>query len=410
MNFYESDIQASYPDKFVCSDCFDDDHLKSFIADRVESRTCSYCGKRRRKNIAAPIDAVIERIFRAISQRHGEAWASGCSWDNEDNRYMNDTCDTDDLLQDYVELSNDRSGELYENIRDAFPSWDWSSTEPWSATDAEVLQWGWERFVDAVKYQRRFFFTRRGKQEEADRDREDLDPASLLEEFGRQCANNGLIKNIPKGTQILRCRPRERKAERFSKARELGPPPRRIAKQNRMSPAGIPMFYSSDDKATTLAEMPELPRFYAIASFETLRTLRVLDLTNVKAPSIFDMSDRADYDWLVFMGNFMRDFSSPIERDDRVHIDYVPTQVITEYLRDVQLDGGQIDGVKYRSTRNKSGVCYVLFIDQYGIAPQDGELSPEDVQDEQWRKPKTGYTLKLGSVKHYTQKLAPGGG
>ncbi len=56
MDYDESDIQASYPDKFVCSNCFDDDHLKAFIDDTVESRRCSYCGKvSRRKNIAAPI-------------------------------------------------------------------------------------------------------------------------------------------------------------------------------------------------------------------------------------------------------------------------------------------------------------------------------------------------------------------
>jgi Zn ribbon nucleic-acid-binding protein len=58
MDFEESDIQARYPDKFVCADCFDDDHLKSFIEDSVARRTCSYCGKQSlRKNIAAPIDA-----------------------------------------------------------------------------------------------------------------------------------------------------------------------------------------------------------------------------------------------------------------------------------------------------------------------------------------------------------------
>lgn len=173
-----------------------------------------------------------------------------------------------------------------------------------------------------------------------------------------------------------------------------------------MSPAGIPMFYGSDDKTTTLAEMPELPRFYAIATFKTLRTLRVLDLTKVEAPSIFDLSDQADYDWLVFMGQFLRDFSSPIERDDRIHIDYVPTQIITEYLRDVKLDGGHLDGIKYRSSRNRGGVCYVLFIDKYGVAPQAGDLSPKDAQDEQWHKPKTGYTLTLEGIKHYTWKLA----
>jgi hypothetical protein len=89
--------------------------------------------------------------------------------------------------------------------------------------------------------------------------------ARLLE----ACALNGLITKIPTGTTILRCRPRARKLERFHKARELGPPPLRAAKQNRMSPAGIPMFYGSDDLRTTLKEMPDLPRYYAIGTFET---------------------------------------------------------------------------------------------------------------------------------------------
>lgn len=407
MDYYESDIEASYPDKFVCSDCFDDDYLKTFIDDTVESRRCSYCGKRSRsKNIAAPIDGVIERVFKAISSRYGEAWASGCSWDNEDDRYINETQDTDDLLQQYLELSNDASGELYQDILNAFPSWDWSSTEPWSATDAEVLQWGWDRFVQAIKHQRRFFFTRQKKVEQ---DREDLDPGSMLEEFGRRCANNGLIVKIPKGTEILRCRPRAGKAERFTKARELGPPPERFAKQNRMSPAGISMFYGGDDKKTTLAEMPEVPKFYAIGSFTTLRSLNVLDLINVRAPSIFDMTDGSDYDWALFMSQFLRDFSSPIERDDRIHIDYVPTQVITEYLRDVEIDDGRVDGIKYRSARKKGGICYVLFIDEYGVEPNTGDLSAEQVEDERWQKPKIGYTLKLTQIKHHSRSAKAAG-
>jgi hypothetical protein len=406
MDFEESDIEASYPDKFVSADCFDDDHLKSFIEDAVASRKCSYCGKRSlRKIIAAPVDAVIERMFDAIRQRYGEAWASGCSWDNEDDRYLNETWDTDEIIQNHVELPNDHSGALYQDILDAFPSWDWSSTNPWSSTDAEILQWGWKRFVDAVKYRRRFFFTRKEDKEESVNDRENLDPATLLEQFGRRCARSGLIATIPKGTMILRCRPRDRRAERFSKARALGPPPCRFARQNRMSPAGIPMFYGSDDKQTTQAEMPELPKFYAIGTFETLRPLRVLDLTGVRAPSIFDMSEGSDYDWLIFMSEFLRDFSSPIERDDRIHIDYVPTQVITEYLRDAKLGGDPpLDGIKYRSARRKGGICYVLFIDEYGVEPNAGALTSDEAQDEHWRKPKAGYALRLRNVSHHTQR------
>jgi RES domain len=119
-----------------------------------------------------------------------------------------------------------------------------------------------------------------------------------------------------------------------------------------MSPAGISMFYGSDDKQTTLAEMPALPKYYAIGTFETLGPLRVLDLTKVKYPSIFDDDEKADYDWLLFMSHFLRDFSSPIKRDDDIHIDYVPTQVVTEYRNSVRRPGrGSL------TYRNCEGFC-----------------------------------------------------
>jgi hypothetical protein len=115
------------------------------------------------------------------------------------------------------------------------------------------------------------------------------------------------------------------------------------------------------------------------------------------------MTDGSDYDWALFMSRFLRDFSSPIERDDRIHIDYVPTQVITEYLRDTKLNGRQVDGIKYRSARSKGGICYVLFVDEYGVQPNAGDLSAEQVEHEQWRKPKIGYTLKLTQIKHHSR-------
>jgi hypothetical protein len=276
----DSEIEATYPDKFVCAGCFEDNHLKAFIEDNAASKNCNYCGKSsRRQNIAAPIDDVIGRMLECISRRYGDAWASGSSWDSEDQCYLNETWDTEDIVSFFVDLSHEDSTELYQDIVNAFPSRDWSSTEPWSATEAEILQWGWMRFVEMVKHRRRFFFTKREGKRDPVLDREDLDPATLLDRFGRGCARNGLIAPIPQGTTILRCRERNDAAEMFTKPRELGPPPIRVAKQNRMSPAGIPMFYGSDDEMTTLAEMPVLPDHYAIGTFETLRPLHVLDLT-----------------------------------------------------------------------------------------------------------------------------------
>src|ERR1700689_5483553 len=133
--FDDSEIEATHPTKFVCADCFDDDHLKAFIEDAASRRKCSYCGTESlRKNIAAPVDDVIERMLEAISRRYGDAWVKGCSYDNEDDRYLNETLDTDDLLQTYVELPNDETGDLYKDISNAFPSRDWSTSDPWSST------------------------------------------------------------------------------------------------------------------------------------------------------------------------------------------------------------------------------------------------------------------------------------
>ena len=117
------------------------------------------------------------------------------------------------------------------------------------------------------------------------------------------------------------------------------------------------------------------------------------------------MSEEADFDWLIFLREFLLDFSSPIERDDRIHIDYVPTQVVTEYLRDAKLEGDPpLDGIKYRSSRRKGGICYVLFIDEYGVEPKDGDLTANDAEDERWRMPKDGYALGLRNVSHYTRR------
>ena len=103
--------------------------------------------------------------------------------------------------------------------------------------------------------------------------------------------------------------------------------------------------------------------------------------------------------------SFLQDFSSPIESDDHIHIDYVPTQVVTEYLRDATLDGlPPVEGIKYLSARRKGGICYVLFIDEYGVEPNDGDLTTTDADDERWRKPNEDYALRLRDISHHTQR------
>ncbi|WP_157221188.1 RES domain-containing protein [Flavisphingomonas formosensis] len=74
-----------------------------------------------------------------------------------------------------------------------------------------------------------------------------------------------------------------------------------------------------------------------------------------------------------FLWDFARDIAKPIKRNGREHIEYVPTQIVTEYLRRVFRDaGGQpIDGLIYRSSRHDGAKAFVLFCENDQCAESD---------------------------------------
>lgn len=149
-------------------------------------------------------------------------------------------------------------------------------------------------------------------------------------------------------------------------------PARDLAAQpNRMSPSGIVMFYGAMDRDTALVETFQPEREGAnnkrvwVASFEVLRELRLLDLTRPPAvPSIFDASRRDLRDGIIFLREFVEDLVQPIKRDGQELIDYVPTQIVTEYIRHrFRTENGEpVDGILYASSKRSSGAACALFI------------------------------------------------
>lgn len=127
----------------------------------------------------------------------------------------------------------------------------------------------------------------------------------------------------------------------------LGPVPSHMARANRMSPAGISMFYGADDVDTAIAEIGahSSDSWAVIAQFNAARELRVVDLSNLPClPSIFVTGEdaRTRYESIQFLHRFVEDLTLPVVLDGREHIEYVPTQVFTEYLRysfPARLDG-----------------------------------------------------------------------
>jgi hypothetical protein len=151
---------------------------------------------------------------------------------------------------------------------------------------------------------------------------------------------------------------------------QLGPPPRRRGRPNRMNPSGVLAFYGSLDLTTCIAELRPLVGARVVsAEFDIRRPLAVLDTTRFAAPpkelNLFAKDHVRRLAQWRFMQRFMTEIARPISPLDE-HIDYVPTQAVAEYLHKlhtVRMGRAQrrIDAILYRSAQRPAGVNIVLF-------------------------------------------------
>jgi hypothetical protein len=94
--------------------------------------------------------------------------------------------------------------------------------------------------------------------------------------------------------------------------------------------------------------------------FSPTRELRLIDLTNLPdLPSIFDGAARKRYFVLRFLQKFVDDITLPVELDGQEHIDYVPTQVFTEYFR--HAFPSAVDGLMFPSTQGPGNNVVLFF-------------------------------------------------
>jgi hypothetical protein len=122
----------------------------------------------------------------------------------------------------------------------------------------------------------------------------------------------------------------------------------------------------------------------------------VLDLTRIPdIPSIFDATSNYQRPPLIFLHDFLADFTKKVVKDGREHIEYVPTQVITEYFRRVFRDGegDELKGIIYPSPRTESGISWVLFFDNDDCIQDD--LS---IKDDKWLCMETASVKRIGFV------------
>jgi len=359
-------------DKYVCAECFSDYAIKEFIEQNVFDEKCSYCSNKSDEPIAAPLEEVIEFIREGLETEWDNP-VNCVGWESAEGGWMGArVIDSYELITVEIEELQGSNQDVLDDISYILDQ-EWCQRDPYGLPGDEALSLSWTGFADQVKHHSRYIFLRQKEVEEFPHDLDIIPVHKMLDSLSEELSNleeENLLTMIKVGSKMFRTRIHD-KGVLLSKATEIGAVPLESAKySNRMSPAGIPMFYGSFDPETALEETIDdsdigVERVASIGTFNVIKQLEVLDLTqDHEIPSIFDTNRSYLRSSLIFLRNFEEEISKPIEKDGAEHIEYVPAQVFTEYIRHLYRDqsGNSLDGILYRSSKRKGGVCCVLFI------------------------------------------------
>jgi len=366
--------EAANGPEFMCARCIDDADLRAIIRANATSHECSFCGRSSASRpIAAEAEAVVQLIADYIGQEYEDA-AEMVPYESAEGGYQADTKSTDDILRWEIGLE-EANAAAWQYIIDNLPDVPWVQKDFFSLHPYDKLRFGWSQFAEAVKHQTRYlFFEPRPHPRSKWQPEEGIRPEEMLDELGAILREARRVRTLKAGTVLYRVRIHGAD-ESPSTLADLGPPPAEAAiYANRLSPAGISMLYTAEDEATAVKETVDAsknPEGATIATFTLERDVRVVDLVKLRRVPLFNTTlSQEERARLLFAHTFAREVRREIVKDGREHIEYVPTQVVTEYLRFRFRSGGKaVEGLRYGSARNNGGVNVALFFGKDDVAP-----------------------------------------
>ena len=366
-------------DRAVCLDCILDEGLRKQVAPHLTEDVCTFCDREATNEIpiAADFEALMRPVMDAIRFFYYRSIDTLFIRDDVTPRY-----DSWDVAEEVCEGAV--SDSVLEAIRDVITPDEWNE-DPSRLPPDVALRSAWNDFRRKVKHETRFVFLSIPERHSDDPDHyttsEILDKLACIIK-----TRQGVLTKLPAGRTFYRGRMVDEPETTNYNAATLGSPPPTKASANRMSPAGISMFYGCDDIPTVVAEIGShtTKRFAVVGAFETTRPLWMVNLASLpEVPSVFDPEGREHYYELKFLHEFTRDLSESVVLDGREHIEYVPTQIVTEYMR--WLPDVTIDGILFTSAQNHGTSCVIF-------------CGPEGCADPGKETDKTTLRLKGGSL------------
>ena len=234
-----------YFDK-VCQHCIDDPALTAFVAGSGLIEECGFC--RRTQVLGTELGA----LFHFMAECLKADWDNPLNevgWDHGFHDFVDIICSEELLWRLDFPLSNE---DLHEEFTFAFDQ-QWCRVHPYRLEHTEMLLLSWKHFSDIVKKSKRYLLPLAPPEPRDDSD-ELLDPTEMLDAIGDAImkSDSRMLKKAD-NVRIVRARAHEASIE-LGTAKELGSPPSESARHNRMSGAGISMFYGAETPETAKAE------------------------------------------------------------------------------------------------------------------------------------------------------------
>ncbi len=348
---------SSIPYKNVCIKHINDNAIKRFILKNYSDGYCDYCQKDVK---VVSFDDLLEFMMLGISNFYEDA-ANFMSYNGREGGYLGETFDPNELIQERIGLETDPF-ELTEDIVNSIDDIAWSEPDMYYDTERDELMYQWSFFKNLIKHKSRYLF------QQNESSKKSKNAFTILKEVGQISKQLNLIKKIDKGTVVYRCRQHHSSKVVNEKERLVAPPEEYAIYPNRFSPSGISMLYSAFDPTTaileTISREDKDKDSITISKFILKKEIYVVDFNGLpKLPSIFDFEKVKTHYLIRFLYDLVCDFTKDIKKDGKEHIEYVPTQVVTEYFRYPFNKNRQntIEGIVYPSLKNKSESSTVIF-------------------------------------------------
>lgn len=375
----------------ICLSHINDPYLSAALLPFEDEGECRCCGSQNSKQTrVVPLEKVQQEVMETLRFYYESPQDAGVPWDEGWQGAI--VVDSPDAIENIC--SNTFDDEVEEHVKDALAQaiYDLEWTDNRHGTSLDAAFWAWDQFVEDVTVESRFIFWPDLKEEFNGSSVPGRRSAQFLWSLLPYVENSelDLLVKVPAESKFYRGRLVDDISNQIRTAKDLGPAPAEYAAANRMSPEGVPMFYGSARPETAIREIAAHGNgsYARVGAFRNQRELTLLDLTReVVYPSLFDKGSRESSGIVRFFRSFAENVTAPLTPDRRPHMQYIPTQVVTEFFRWVPRI--KIDGIKLTSAQDQNHT-FVLFCDSRQVSDK-----PEKEPNEDHNETQTGESKRL---------------